>query len=113
MNWTSLNSKNQIEDIKSSSFKQPVLIFKHSTRCAISSMALNRLERYWDLQDAEIYFLDLIQFRDVSSAVAEEFEVMHQSPQVLVIQDGKCIFSESHMGISYDTIKPVLQVTGV
>lgn len=107
MDWNTLDNIDTIEEIKESSALQPILIFKHSTRCSISSMALNRLERDWkneDVQNLKVYFLDLIKNRDVSNAVATAFNVQHQSPQVLIIKDGKCVYDNSHMGISYREI---------
>lgn len=102
MNWTPLTSLAQLEEIASTSFQQPVLIFKHSTRCSISSSALNRLERQAASSLPFIpYFLDLIAHREVSNAIAEKFSVTHQSPQVLLIKSGQCAYHESHMGIGY------------
>ncbi|MEL6537590.1 MAG: bacillithiol system redox-active protein YtxJ [Bacteroidota bacterium] len=84
-----------------------MVIFKHSTRCSISAMALNRLERDFDQEQLEgvpVYFLDLISFRELSNRVAEEFSVMHQSPQVLLIKNGQCVYDDSHMGISFNDL---------
>lgn len=108
MNWKTLDHSDTINEIKEISGMHPVLIFKHSTRCSISSMALNRLERDWkedEMQQMSAYFLDLVRHRDVSNAVADTFDVNHQSPQVLIIKDGKCIYDTSHMGISYQEIR--------
>lgn len=107
MNWETLTSTAQLTDLINASHENPVLIFKHSTRCSISSMALNRLERSWNLEEAQPltpYYLDLIAHRDVSSAIAAQLGVEHQSPQVVVISDGKAIYDNSHMGISYNDI---------
>lgn len=107
MNWKNLDRLETLEEIKTISQNQPILIFKHSTRCSISSMALNRLERDWKSELSETsdaYFLDLIKNRDISNAVASTFDVDHQSPQVLIIKDGKCVYHNSHMGISYREI---------
>ncbi|MFY7887535.1 MAG: bacillithiol system redox-active protein YtxJ [Spirosomataceae bacterium] len=107
MNWHQLTDIAQLESIKEESFTQPVLLFKHSTRCSISSTALNRLERNWNQEAVgtlKPYYLDLIQFRPISSAIESEFKVEHQSPQVLVIKDGECIYNESHMGISFNEL---------
>lgn len=85
----------------------PILIFKHSTRCGISSMAKNRLERSWNEKDSvrvQPYLLDLIRYRSVSDAVESEFNVMHQSPQVLIITNGQCIYEASHLGINYEDL---------
>lgn len=108
MNWNALENTDTLEEIKDKSNQHPVLIFKHSSRCGISSMALNRLERAWQEEEMShliMYFLDLVRFREVSEAVAQTFGVQHQSPQVLVIKDCQCIYDNSHMGISYTEIK--------
>ncbi|WKN30595.1 bacillithiol system redox-active protein YtxJ [Porifericola rhodea] len=106
MNWNKLDKVDTLQEIKEKSNLQPILIFKHSTRCSISSMALNRLERDWKTDEANIqaYFLDLIKNRDISNEVASTFNITHQSPQVLIIKDGKCVYDNSHMGISYREI---------
>lgn len=107
INWKELKSTRQIEDIKKLSSAQKVVIFKHSSRCPVSSMALSRLERSWDSNEHEntaIFFLDLIRYRDVSNAIAEQFGVTHQSPQIIVVENEKAIYDESHMGISYEEI---------
>ncbi len=96
--WIPLESEMQLEEAVKASYNKPVVLFKHSTRCGISSMALNRLE----LADAEIckdvecYFLDLLQFRNVSNLIADKLHVYHQSPQVLLLKNGECIFEASH-----------------
>lgn len=107
MNWNQLTSKEQLDIIKEESKTQKVLIFKHSTRCSISSMAKNRLEREWKIGEEALkpYYLDLIAFRDVSNNIAEQFNVPHQSPQVLVIDNGNCIYDTSHMGIRYGELE--------
>ena len=106
MNWNKLQDNAQLAQIKQESAEQPVLIFKHSTRCSISSTAMSRLERNWsDSAGIKPYYLDLISFRSMSGQVAEEFGVDHQSPQVLLIQNGECIYDASHFEISFDDLK--------
>jgi bacillithiol system protein YtxJ len=110
MNWKELTQADQLDTIKKESEQTPVLIFKHSTRCSVSSMALNRLERSWSPEDFDglkLYFLDLISNRHISNQIAEDFEVPHESPQILIISDGKCIYNNSHMGISYHEVKRI------
>lgn len=112
MNWNHLTAKDQIDQIKLSSADKPVLLFKHSTRCSVSDMAENRLERAWndeEMASLDIYHLDLIQHREVSDYIATAFDVPHESPQVLIISDGKCIYHNSHMGIAYHEIKRVFE----
>ena len=104
MNWNKLTQPSQIQEIKALSEEKPVMIFKHSSRCSISSMSLDRLLRKWKDVDSEKvtpYFLDLIASRDLSDLVAKEFRVPHESPQLLLIKNGAVIYDNSHFGISY------------
>jgi len=100
MNWIELTTEQQLEQIKEQSKEQPVVIFKHSTRCSISSMAKSRLERETPTENVPFYYLDLIRYRAISNKVAEEFKVVHESPQILLIKNGECTYEESHNGIS-------------
>lgn len=104
MDWIQLNETTQLEEIRQKSYSQPQVIFKHSTRCSISSMAKSRLERANNPGGIEFYYLDLIRNRALSNQVAEDFKVWHESPQVLLIIDGECRYDESHTGISMDSI---------
>jgi bacillithiol system protein YtxJ len=104
MDWKNLTQIGQLEAIAADSFNTPQVLFKHSTRCSISSMALNRLESSTPPNGVDFYLLDLIQHRDISGAIAQKFNVHHESPQVLVIKNGECTYDESHMGISMDEI---------
>jgi bacillithiol system protein YtxJ len=108
MNWERLENVEQLKSIKDRSAAHPVLIFKHSTRCAISRTVLERIERNWnstEMQDVSPFFLDLIRHRDVSNLVASEFQVHHESPQVLVIRNGLAVYDASHTGINYDELE--------
>lgn len=107
MNWNQLTSKQQLDLIDEESKQTPVLLFKHSTRCSISSTALSRLERKWqetDGQKLKPYYLDLLQHRDVSNFIASHYGVEHQSPQALIIRNGKCVYSATHLDIFYEEI---------
>jgi bacillithiol system protein YtxJ len=104
MNWINLNDVTELESIKKKSAEKPQLIFKHSTRCSISSMAKSRLERGNQPDGIDFYYLDLISHRNISQKIADEFAVEHESPQVLLIKDGACVYDESHTGISMDEI---------
>jgi bacillithiol system protein YtxJ len=108
MNWNTLTEEAQLDEIIADSHQKPVVIFKHSTRCSISSTALNRLERAWKEEESPAFLLDLISFRSISQKIAEIFEIEHQSPQVLVISNGQCIYSATHWDINMDEIKPHL-----
>src|ERR1700712_2413912 len=104
MNWITFNSPAQLDEIKEKSKTKPQVIFKHSTRCSISSMAKSRLERSKMPENIDFYYLDLITYRSISNKLSEEFNVFHQSPQVLVIKNGKCIYDESHSAIRMEEI---------
>jgi bacillithiol system protein YtxJ len=104
MNWIPLQSEQQLEEIKTNSTSKPQVIFKHSTRCSISSMAKNRLERNEPPDGIDFYFLDIINHRNISNKIAHDFRVDHQSPQVLVINHGNCTYDESHSGIDMQDI---------
>lgn len=104
MNWINLNNEEQLPELIQKSNTRPQVIFKHSTRCSISSMAKNRLEKSIVPDDIDFYFLDLIKYRFFSNKIAKDFKVYHQSPQILVIKNGECIYNESHSGIDMDEI---------
>lgn len=101
--WLPLTDAAQLAAIADESRQRPVLIFKHSTTCSISAAAKSKLERQWDAAglpaDTPLYYLDLLRFRPLSAAVAQQFGVPHESPQLLLIQDGACRYDASHMGI--------------
>ena len=105
MNWNTLTNEAGIEAIKEKSKERPQVIFKHSTRCSISSMAKNRLEKSIEPDGVDFHFLDLIAHRTVSNKIAETFSVYHESPQILLIKDGECVYDESHTGISMDELE--------
>ncbi|MBC6991193.1 MULTISPECIES: bacillithiol system redox-active protein YtxJ [Hymenobacter] len=108
ISWQPLTQPEQLTDIVRESHEQPVMIFKHSTSCSISAAAKSKLERQWDeagLQEAKIYYLDLLRYRPISAEIAQQFGVRHESPQLLLIQDGECRYDASHMGIRLSDIK--------
>lgn len=113
MNWLPLTSENQLQEIITNSFNskvKAVLIFKHSTRCSISLMALNRLESKWKFpqEDVPVYFLDLLKFPLISSKIVELFNIQHESPQILLIKNGQSIYNASHSAILFSEIEAEL-----
>ena len=104
MNWKDLTDEAQLESITAESKEHPVVLFKHSTRCNISAMAKTRLEREAQPDGISFYYLDLIKNRSLSSKIAEVYHVHHESPQVLIIRNGECIYDESHNGINMPDI---------
>ncbi|MFZ9718605.1 MAG: bacillithiol system redox-active protein YtxJ [Chitinophagaceae bacterium] len=104
MNWLPLQEASQVEHIIENSFKQPQVIFKHSTRCSISDVAKSRLERNPFPETIAFHYLNLIAYRELSNLIAETFQIQHESPQVLLIKNGKCTYHESHMAIDFNDI---------
>lgn len=100
--WIPLTSVDQLGEIKQNSTRRPQIIFKHSTTCGISSMVLRSFRSSYLLEEnqADLYFLDLHRYREVSNEVANKFQVYHQSPQVLIIKNGIAVANESHGGIT-------------
>jgi bacillithiol system protein YtxJ len=113
LDWINLESELDLTKIVEESFQDNlgVAIFKHSTRCSISTVAKTRLTSFWDFkEELPVYYLDLIAFRNISNLIAEQFEVQHESPQLLVIKAGKCIYKASHLSISVKDLHTQLEV---
>ena len=106
INWIALTDLKDLESMIQESFEHPVVVFKHSTRCSISRMALRQFETDWNL-DGKItpYFLDLLEYRPISNAIAERLGVVHQSPQVIVIKAGQAVYDASHEGIGVEALQ--------
>ncbi|KAB1154392.1 bacillithiol system redox-active protein YtxJ [Flavobacterium luteum] len=106
INWINLTDLGQLNEIISSSNEKPVVIFKHSTRCSVSRMVLKQFENEFDLDDeVDAYFLDLLEHRAISNEIASRFGVYHQSPQLLLIKDGKSVYDVSHSDIDAGELK--------
>ncbi|WP_428740363.1 bacillithiol system redox-active protein YtxJ [Tenacibaculum sp.] len=107
LNWIPLTDIKQLDEIKSLSENEPVAIFKHSTRCGISSMVIKRFENSFneELQNFKVYYLDLLSYREISNEIAHIFQVLHQSPQLLVIEKRKVVAHASHYDIAQVDLK--------
>lgn len=104
--WKNLNTVGDLEAIRNESYQNEVVIFKHSTQCAISSMAKSRLERsYEPIASETYYYLDLLKYRNVSNAIAEQFQVHHESPQIILLKNGEVVYDESHSQIYFSELK--------
>ena len=106
VNWRPLTDLGQLNEIINESAEKPVAIFKHSTRCGVSRMSLKEFENEFDLHDfVTPYFVDLLENRHVSDAIAKQFGVEHQSPQLILIKNGAPIYHASHGDIYADDLK--------
>ncbi len=114
MNWIAIKSESDLNQLIEFSFQTEfgVAIFKHSTRCSISSVAKTRLSTFWNFgEELPIYYLDILSFRNISNLIVEKLEVAHESPQLIIIKNGKAIYNVSHMGISVKSIKLALELS--
>ncbi len=109
MQWTNLTTLAELDNIKND--ENYSVIFKHSTRCSISMMVKRRFEMDWDAlpEGISLYFLDLISHRDISAAIAEVFQVHHESPQLLLIKNGECVLDSSHGDISAEEVAELVK----
>lgn len=96
INWIPLTSENQLENLSNTT-----VLFKHSTRCGISTAVLNRFEKQSQELNGELdfYYLDLLNFRNISDAIAAKFQIMHQSPQMVVVKNNEMVAYASHYDI--------------
>jgi len=108
LNTHILKDKDQIQEIiemsKNPQFKG-VFVFKHSTRCSVSYMAYKGLKQSWKFgEETPFFYLDLINFREISNQLASIFGVRHESPQMLFIKNGECVNNASHYNVNVDTL---------
>lgn len=108
--WTELTSIDQLHALMEQSVEIPVLIFKHSTSCSISAMAINRFENKWTAspEACVVVYLDLLRFRSISNEIATITGVQHQSPQALLLKNKQVVYADSHNGIDAATIQSLL-----
>ncbi|QOW09376.1 bacillithiol system redox-active protein YtxJ [Kaistella flava (ex Peng et al. 2021)] len=104
--WKTITSEEDLNKAVEESFTKKVAIFKHSTRCFISKTVLKNFEKEVGNSDKEVsyYFLDLIAYRPISNKIAEDFGITHQSPQLIVLENGKAVKDASHQSISVNLI---------
>ncbi len=105
--WIDLNTMDQLDTIENESEDHTVAILKHSTRCGVSKMVLRMFESDYDLDESKpvkLYFLDLINHRDISNEIAERFSVRHESPQLIVLKNREVVHHSSHQEISADKL---------
>jgi bacillithiol system protein YtxJ len=102
LKWIPLSSLDQLDTIKKQSKTESILIFKHSTRCGISKMVIKQFEGLFqeNHQHLKVYYLDLLNYRNVSDEVGYTFQVIHQSPQLLVIKNEVSVHAVSHNDIT-------------
>lgn len=110
MNWKHLTSLADLDKAISASDLGTVVLFKHSTRCSVSRMAVKMFEQGWDdsLSEISAYYLDLLENRPVSAAISEQLHIEHQSPQMLILKNGQVVHHSNHHDIDVNTVKNYL-----
>lgn len=108
--WKNLRSIEDLNKAQQESHIKTVVIFKHSTRCSISRFVLKNFENTVTIPEDEMdfYFLDLIEYRSVSNEIAERFNVMHQSPQLIILKKGEAVYDASHESIDAEILNKYL-----
>jgi bacillithiol system protein YtxJ len=108
--WRLIENMSDLANAMDLSEEVPVLLFKHSTRCSISSMALSTLNRDWQLSEEQcpIYFIDLLKYREVSNEVARLTGVTHQSPQAILLKGRTVVYSASHDAIDAESVENIV-----
>lgn len=106
-----LETNDQLDRLLNGVSPAKALIFKHSTRCSISRIVWDRLQRTWDIDEARVpfYYLDLLKHRELSNRIATDLNVQHESPQALLIENGHCIWHASHTEINISSIHEALE----
>lgn len=111
LNWKRLTKLEQLSELIKESHRIPVVLFKHSVSCGLSTMVKYQLEEEWNFKAKELsfYYLDLLNYRDVSNKIAEEFDIIHQSPQLIVLHKGQAMANTSHYAIGVGWLQEQLQ----
>ncbi|WOI23671.1 bacillithiol system redox-active protein YtxJ [Nonlabens ulvanivorans] len=109
--WQMLESEDQLNNLIANSKRIPKVIFKHSTRCGISRMVLKNFEAGYSLkeEEASFYLLDLLNNRELSNTIASKLNVMHQSPQIIIIDNEEIIHTDSHHGIDIKRVEQLIK----
>src|SRR5690606_39952021 len=109
--WIPLEEIEQLDQLVEESKTQYVLVFKHSTRCGVSRFSLQAFESEFKIDSSKVslYFLDLLKNRGLSNEIASRFDVVHQSPQVLLIRYSVVVFTESHGQINAQELRHLIE----
>jgi len=104
--WNHITSEEDLQAIEKASFASPQIVFKHSTRCGISSHVWATLQNASSELEGkgQLHYLDLLTYRPLSNKIAHDWNVLHQSPQVIVLKEGKAIHHSSHFAVNAQKI---------
>jgi bacillithiol system protein YtxJ len=110
-NLTSLERLEQLDRLIIESQAQPVLLFKHSYTCGVSAEALDELITHLNEDNPDVrYAMVTVQtHRDISNAVSAKFGVRHETPQALLVRDGRVVWSASHFRVNAEELNKALR----
>jgi bacillithiol system protein YtxJ len=110
MAWNQLISQEQFEEAIQRSATKPQFFFKHSTRCIISKMALKEFERSGVIHSikADFFLLDLLNYRGISNEISQRLNIIHQSPQAILISKNEVLYQETHEKIDGSVVQKII-----
>jgi len=108
MNWNKIDNEQALDEIIQTSYQEPVLLFKHSYRCSISSVALSRMEKAWSQNGIKPFLIDVINQRPISNHIAQFLNITHESPQAILLQNGEAVYNASHLEINYKDLQDAI-----
>ncbi len=110
-NWNVLTEEEELQGVMEASHNRLQLVYKHSFTCGICHMTLENIEDSFDEleEQADMHFVDVKNARPVSNLLADKLDVRHESPQVIIIREGKAVWDESHHAIKGEEILKQLE----
>jgi bacillithiol system protein YtxJ len=101
----------QLERLLTASDPRPLLLLKHSRTCGTSAQALDELVAHLadHTTDARYAMVTIQTHREVSAAVARMLGVRHETPQALLIQGGRVVWSASHFRVTSDAVDAAIK----
>ncbi len=108
--WHPLSETDQLKEVLEQSVDQPQLIFKHSTKCGVSTVAKKNLEAVFEeiIPQADVHIVDVIKNREVSNEIASELNVQHESPQLIKVHQQDTSWDISHAKIQSQKVLELL-----
>jgi len=109
--WQEITTVQEWQQLLEKSNEKQIIMFKHSTTCPVSASALEEYDEYLSKQpnsDVDYYLVKVIESRPVSNQIAEDLNVKHASPQIILFKDQKSIWNTSHWSITTKHITAVL-----
>jgi bacillithiol system protein YtxJ len=110
---TALDRLDQLDELLAESQARPLLLFKHSYSCGVSLEALDEIVDHLNQEslDARYAMVTVQTHRELSNAVASRLGVRHQTPQAILVRDGRVVWSASHFRVNASEIRKALEAS--